>query len=400
MTITSIASSLEQGLSKPPARIAMLSAREVRHHVSDAMIYEFEDAISSFDDVDLYTYDVSPDWSRRIYSVSQKILRSHRLAQVVTPKMGQVQHLKQDYELFVVILRNIFEVAALGNLDNWKQRSRKTICILMEALDSPNWLEQRKSLFNWLKSFDHIFLCDEHAIPAIQGLTGVPCTYSPLAVDTLSFCPYNAHGLEFRSRSIDVAALGRRSEITHKQLLNLARTGSIFYYYDTVFNPYFSNYSEHRFQYAALLRASRFFVANYGKIDEFKNQPDHRQEISGRFYEGAAAGSVMIGTAPNTKTFRELFDWVDVVIPMAFDEPNIVDFLAELQSDPLRLEMIQRRNVIQALRRHDWSYRWKSILQTIELSLPAQLVSYIAHLNDVADCIEGVSHRKASGGDR
>jgi hypothetical protein len=56
-----------------------------------------------------------------------------------------------------------------------------------------------------------------------------------------------------------------------------------------------------------------------------------RDEIPARFYEGAAAGTVMIGEAPGTEEFKRQFDWPDAVIHMPFDSPDIGRIPADLQ---------------------------------------------------------------------
>ncbi len=377
-----------------PARVALLSGRQVRHHVSDAMIYEFENCVAAMDQVDLLTYNGSPDRARQVYALTHQWVRSHTLAQWVTPSVGPVQSLEQDYDLFVVVLRNIFEVAALSSLKNWRDRSRQAVCILMEAWDKPHWLEDRRSLFEWLKPFDHIFLGNENAVAAVQAVTGRPCSYLPLGVDALSFYPYGKghrpDGREAQARPIKVSSLGRRSDITHRALLDWARSQNIFYYYDTAYNLHFVDHEEHRSMYANLLKRSQYFICNYSRINENHNQPRY-QEIAARFYEGAAAGAVLIGMAPTTERFQEQFGWEDAVIPMAFDEPQIEQVLRRLDAEPERLAAIQHRNVIQSLRRHDWAYRWRSLLETLDMPPLAALLARLEKLNRMATSLENAA---------
>ena len=64
---------------------------------------------------------------------------------------------------------------------------------------------------------------------------------------------------------------------------------------------------EHRRMLATLLKHSCYYIANrgYGNRSEFTAG---RDVISARFYEGAAAGTVMIGEVPRTEEFRRQFD--------------------------------------------------------------------------------------------
>ena len=158
-------------------------------------------------------------------------------------------------------------------------------------------------------------------------ITGRPCSYLPLAVDVLRFAPASPD----QPRPIEVCNIGRRSPVTHQALLEDAERRRSFYYYDTVAasgsdlkqrtfrvdNPH-----EHRIMLATILKHSRYFIANRSHV----NNPEFtagRDEISARFYEGAAAGTVMIGEAPRTEEFKRQFDWPDAVIHLPFDSPDI-----------------------------------------------------------------------------
>ena len=94
-----------------------------------------------------------------------------------------------------------------------------------------------------------------------------------------------------------------------------------------------------------------------------------RDEISSRFYEGAAAGTVMLGEPPRTPLFEAQFDWPDALIRLPFDSPEIVRLLAELDADPERLSRMQRSNVRGAALRHDWVHRVREVYEA--LGLPA-----------------------------
>ena len=90
---------------------------------------------------------------------------------------------------------------------------------------------------------------------------------------------------------------------------------------------------------ATMLKHSRYFIANRSHV----NNPEFtagRDEISARFYEGVAAGTVMIGEAPRTDEFKRQFDWPDAVIHVPFNSPDVADILADLNRDPARLATV------------------------------------------------------------
>ena len=119
---------------------------------------------------------------------------------------------------------------------------------------------------------------------------------------------------------------------------------------------------EHRLLFANLLKRSRYFIANRAWAD----QPEltrGKDEIAARFYEGAAAGTVMLGEPPDTEDFRSQFDWEDAVVPTPFHAPDIAEVVHALDRDAARTERIRIAGVVNSLRRHDWSERLERILK-------------------------------------
>jgi len=57
-----------------------------------------------------------------------------------------------------------------------------------------------------------------------------------------------------------------------------------------------------------------------------------------------------------------MFNWQDAVVEIHADGSDVADVISMLSSQPERLMEISRRNAVEALLRHDWSYRWKKIL--------------------------------------
>jgi hypothetical protein len=210
----------------------------------------------------------------------------------------------------------------------------------------------------------------------------------PLAVDVPRFAPASLD----QPRAIDVCNIGRRSAVTHQALLEDAERQRRFYYYDTVAasgvdlkhrtfrvdSPH-----EHRRMLATILKNSRYFIAHRSYV----NRPEFtagREEVSARFYEGAAAGTVMIGETPRVEEFKRQFDWPDAVIHVPFDSPDIGRILSDLDGDPERLRAIRRNNAGEAARRHDWLHRIQVVFDVLGLTPTEAMRARAQQLDQIA----------------
>jgi glycosyl transferase family 1 len=305
--------------------------------------------------------------SRRAYKLARFATGSRRFARACAPRPPTVR-LDRDYELFFPVFNNGYELFALATVPDWRRRCRVAACFVNEL-----WAHLLPGyLLELLAEFDHVFLGIQTARELEQAI-GRPCSYLPLAADVLRFSPFP----ELPPRTIDVCNIGRRSPVTHEALVRLARERRIFYYYDTVAASgpgqkqrtfHVDDASEHRLLLAGLLQRSRYFIANRGRV----NEPEFttgRDEIAGRFYEGAAAGTIMVGEPPRSEEFDRQFDWADAVIRLPFDSPDVGRVLVELDEDPPRLARIRQTNVCNAARRHDWVHRLRTVFDA--LGVPA-----------------------------
>jgi hypothetical protein len=246
-------------------------------------------------------------------------------------------------------------------------------------------------LVELLSDFDHIFISCRNSVEDVARMTGRPCTFLPLAADVLRFAPSSVDD----ARPIDVSYIGRRSQVTHRALVEHASRQKFFYFYDTVAasGSDMSNRTfrvdqpeEHRLLLASLLKRSRYFVANRSYV----NRPEFtagREEISPRFFEGAASGAVMIGVPPRSPDFQTLFNWPDAVIPVPFDSPDIGRIIVELDSDPERLRTIRQNNVRNAAMKHDWLHRIQVVFDALDLPYTEKMRTRARRLEQIANCV-------------
>ncbi|MGI0489195.1 glycosyltransferase [Pantanalinema rosaneae CENA516] len=370
--------SLNSGLTKS-ARVLVLSQRKLYQHVANCVRYEFEDLIHSFDTIDVVSPENSYEQSARVFRWLKKVTRSGKLADALKPDPNPFT-LNKEYDLFFAHFISPWEFLSVSSIKDWRKKCRKAVCCIEEiwAKDVYSW----RALLELLQEFDHIFVGLSQSAKAIEELTGVPCSYLPPGIDTAKFCPYP----NSPAREIEVFNLGRRSCITHKALLEFTEQQGRLYYYDTTGNMSTPDPRGHRHLLANLSKRSSYFIVNRAKFDQV-DQTGGQVEIGYRYFEGAAAGAVMIGDRPNIPAFYENFDWEDAVIPMPFDNPNIGETLTCLNAQPERLAEIRRQNIVNSLLRHDWVYRWNEILQTVGIEPTAKMLARKRQLRELSEKI-------------
>ncbi|MBS1152357.1 MAG: hypothetical protein H6Q89_4055 [Myxococcaceae bacterium] len=346
------------------SNVLLLSMREISDLVANCGIYEFEDLIASVTvaDVARPANFENLELGRRAYKATRRLNQVAAIAPVIRPALGALK-LTRTYDLFFPVFNNPWELYALHALDGWRSHSEVAICFITEL-----WADSLPDyLLELLKDFDHILLGMSEPTAEVARITGRPCSYLPLGVDALKFCPQSPLG----PRAIDICGLGRRSPITHRALLELAKQQDLFYFYDTIRTDGVPGASqqmtfrvgdprEHRYLLANLLKRSRYYLANRARANE-PTVTHGSEEISARFFEGIAAGAVLLGDPPDSDEFRRLFDWPDATVKIPFDAPHVAEVIARLEADPHRVQTIRRENVANALLRHDWVYRLRDV---------------------------------------
>src|SRR5947208_1555643 len=365
-------------------RICMPTARGFKKKAFYCAQYEAQDILAEVDDVDLVHlepgrgYKFKEAWQRRLLfrDVTRQLIFAN-------PGLHKVR-LTRQYDLFLVMCQMEHDFLNISAIEGWQDHCRTSVCWIQEM-----WAERIPLCKYWIHSlrrFDHVFVSARGSVAALSDAIGRPCRWLPDAVDTLRFTPYPNPP----ARVIDVYSIGRRREEIHRALLKAAGRTDIFYVYDT-FGGSMSdvlNYREHRDFLSNMAKRSRFFVvapAKVGILEETGGQV----EIGARYYEGASAGTVMIGQAPECEAFQELFPWQDAVISLQADGSDVINVLSSLKAEPERLSAISRRNASEALLRHDWIYRWKEILRVAGIEPSPRMKLREQRLRDLAELSHG-----------
>ena len=375
--------SLIFSMSNIESRIAIVSLRQRNNFIYNSCLYEFEDLIGEVDNVDLIELLPTQGLAEFSYKVTRKSAAYFEPITTVKPPLHQSIELPKEYDLLFMIVDFPYNTVAVNLINQWRKRSKVAACYLIELWKTE--LTKYKNYLKFLNNFDYVFLGHSQIVEDVAKITQRPCAYLAPACDTLKFVPRN-RTKSHSDRTIDICSMGRRSQVTHQELLKHTQKQEFFYHYDPLGGSelYLNNHQAHRIFNANILKNTRYFIAHHAKINALQ-QTGGQIEIGYRFFEGAAAGAVMLGTAPNNNVFAEYFGWENAVVSMAFDEPKIADLITELDANPQLLQEISDRNVKYSLLKHDWVYRWEQVIKAAGIKGTNELEARKAKLQQLAD---------------
>lgn len=370
-----------EGTTNPiKPRICMPTMRSFNQRVFRSALYESEDVLLDVDDVELIYLEPG-----RSYKLKEKIMKKiiwHDFTNKMIYKNIAYKHVRltKEYDLFVAYCADIYDLMYALTIQGWKDYCRTSICWIDEL-----WANNVLKYDNWLlalNKFDHIFLGLNGTVKVLSNALGRKCHFLPMAVDAICFCPFP----QPPARVIDVFNFGRIWEGIHQSMYNLAAEKRIFYVYDTIHvsDAQTLNYRHHRNLIANMAKRSKYVFVAPAKMN-IPEVVNGQIEIGARYYEASASGAVMLGQVPDCESFRSLFDWPDVVIPIQPDGSDVLGVLSSLSTQPERLMEIRQRNVLEILLRHDWVYRWRKVLDIAGIKPAPALEDREKKLNMMAE---------------
>lgn len=361
-------------------RVLIFSQRGTRSNVARCFMYEFEDVISSIDNATTVTASYKRAGLGRAWRLARQIGRRYFGAEI-TPK----KHLHATppdggkYDLFFAYLASPQDVTSLNALPSWRSLCHQAVCWIDEA-----WLTKLDSyqpFFAKLSAFDHVFVSFDSTVEAFNKALGNKCHYLPCGVDAELFAPLSGD----TQRSIDFFWPGRRTPAAHQSLVTFADHTNRLYLFDTLDNLHTLNHREHRKMHARILKQTKYFFVNKAKFDE--PHLSANQEIFGsRFFEGIAAGAILVGMPPQSDEFKSHFDWADAVIEVPLSNgDDVIASLGRLDQEHSRILATRESNIRNALRRHDWLYRWENILALCDLPTTPKSSERRRRLRELSD---------------
>ena len=362
------------------ARICMVTFDRFRRQAFRAGFSEGQDVLVGCDDVDMIFLEPTAGFERKDYW--QRRLSSKDITGIiarVNPGLRPVR-IEKDYELIIFFCPVWLDAMFVNAVEGWRDHCRTSVCWINELWASR--ISEQKYWSSFLNRFDHLFVGLSGSVEPVKQITGRPCHFLPAGVDALRFSPYPAPP----SRVVDIYSVGRKLAGTHHALLKLASEKRLFYIHDTLQHgdSRAPDFREHRELFAGIAKRSKFFLVAPAKVD--LGEHTHGQvEVATKYFEGAAAGTVMIGQAPDCDSYRQMFSWPNAVVELAPDGSNVDEILSGFLADPARMDEISRQNAAGALLQHDWAYRWERILSAAGLEPAAQMNSRKKRLRELSE---------------
>ena len=366
-------------------RVLIVSTRRVSNLLGSGPIYEFEHAIAGLEGADVIEIDDHDgSWYMKL---AQRVNTAVRLATrgrighrgpIPWPADGRVE---RDYELTLLMTDTVFNMRYLNLVRHARERSRRVLMYVPEV-----WPEVFESARLGRQNFslvDHFFIGTVSSVERLANVSGRGVTALPASVSTLRFLPT----LRWRERPVDLAWPGRRLEPMHTDLMRLTGKPGWLYYYDGFSGAWAEDPIVQRDWLAGLMMRTRFAIGHHARA----GQPElHRGnlQVPGRFFEGAAAGAVLVGSPPDSTDWQSCGAWPDAIIPMALEHPGADRLLLDLAADIPRMEAASRRNVIESLRRNDCAHRWAKMLDTVGAERGHALERHLALLEERAQALE------------
>src|SRR4051812_29321948 len=337
--------------------------------------YEFEDIICEIDSAELFAPKVEP--SSRRASFATRL--AYHAPVTLNPGIPEIPA-KGRYDILFTICGFPQDLIMFDAVNNLRDVCGTSVCLVDEL-----WVKdmaKHRHFMRILAKFDVVMQYHSGTVKPLSELIGRKCIYMPPAVDAISFCPYP----DPPARVVDVYSIGRRSNVTHQKLLDMARQSGLFYLHDTIGGSQAINPGEHRALFANVAKRSKYFLVNPGKIDE-PDQTGRQVEFGYRYFDGAASGAIMLGEIPDNEVFPKLFDWPDAVTRLPYDSPDIDMVIKTLDADPIRQDRIRRTGMAQALMRHDWVYRWEAILAAVGVEPMQGMLHRKDRLRNLAEAV-------------
>jgi Glycosyl transferases group 1 len=322
-------------------RVLIPTSRHLYRLVSYGMVIDFENAVAKASDADFVAV---PMYSRR--AQVQDVLGGNLRRSVRAPR--------SRYDVCLLVAMNAYWLPSIQYVRNLRTIADRVVVYLFDSWTSD--LAKLRTLDRVWSLVDELFVSFSHSVE--EYAAHLPCRlhYLPQAIEPRWF------HTQRRAKPIDVLSVGRRLPMVHHALLELSRSRDLFYFYQTHVAPQAIDLSENQELLGRLCRSARVHVS--WSVD--RTNPERLSEkgaITARWFESAASGAVVIGSAPATQEFQRLFPYPGFVRELDADPARTEEALDAALDDRCEDERLALAEHVR--RTHTWAGRWHEILGTL-----------------------------------
>jgi len=323
--------------SSPQPSLYIVSLRNYFREASQGCVVELEEVVAELTDAML----ISPSGPQELAAKLDSLPTAHA-----------------DLFFAAISLSNI--VGLLKETKGWHRPFLRVFCYIFDS-----WVPEAEaarsgfrhsisSFTRTVRQIDHLFVSNPRAIEAFSDVYKISVSCMAMAADVKQF------GSMQPDRAITVNAYGRQN-VAHADVLaksyNTTRSSRSLYHTNHMASGGILDLQQHRAFFWKMLSMSCITLA----YDPVKVDPGHRRFpfsfVAQRWFEGLAAGCVVVGYRPDCPEADQLLNWTDATLECPTDPKEFLQFIDDLASDLPRLKRIRVSNFNHMLQAHDWGYR-------------------------------------------
>lgn len=238
----------------------------------------------------------------------------------------------------------------------------------------------RRHFYRSLARVDKLFLGFDDWTSEIGEILKVDTQYLPMAADVLLT---QGQPISKRfPRPVPVFSFGRQDVRLVEALadtFNNRNSSELFLNFSFLDHATANDAVRYRAMFRNVLRKSKLTLAFDQRVAPSKGG-GHCSYVGPRWFECLAAGTVVVGKAPESADVPVLLDWEDAFIDLPSDVSASVDFVRSLLEDESRIQRAIAANLQNMYARHDWRHRLRDIFVECSLDVPVRLSEQLRQL--------------------
>lgn len=250
------------------------------------------------------------------------------------------------------------DLSSIFLIEKWRKRYGRLVAWVFDSF----WLNLIPRFATLSGAFDHVFVTELEDIDAWRKRLAVPIEWLPWGSDVLRLGSANP------CRPLDLLRIGRQprewddddSTSAACEARGLSFEGR---------PPTCADATQNERSLMAIESTTKFILAFSNRVNPDINTHPRREYITGRWTDALAAGAIVAGVPPHSRSVQSLL-WEEAQVDLGtVNRAKGVDVIARAVSEwsPERA----RLNYVRALARLDWRWRFKRLAAALDVRAPA-----------------------------